>query len=293
MLSSNHHTTDPQLVPMETITTDAWEQEIMPRLPLWWETQAVALGAWTRDRKVHRPADLFRAILAYVLCNSAFRTLACWSVLSGIADISETAWRKRLQETGDWLAWMLTRVVASGQAAIPWIVGKGVRRVILGDGTHLRCRGIRGMVARVPTAFDLLGGRLAEVLVTDEHQGEDWRLFDVQEGDLFISDRVNGSAQRIAEMVCRGAQVLVRCSLRSQPLFDEDGRRIDLMAWLKGRHAPAGRVWTRQVCIHPPVLWVPLQVVALRLTQEQTQKAIRRKRKKATQDTCKLSAQAI
>jgi len=291
-MSEDYHTTVPQVLPMEQTTSDAWEQEICPRLPLWWETQAAALGAWTRDREVHRPADLLRAILASVLCGYSFNHLACWSVMRGIASISETAWRKRFQRAGDWLAWLLTQVVAAGAAPVPWICSKGLGRIILVDGTHLRCRGVRGMVARVHTAFDLLGGRLAEVLVTDEHQGENWNRFAVQPGDLFMSDRVNGYQQRIVEMVCRGAHVLVRWQLSGLPLYERDGRRLDLLAWLKGRHAPAGRVCTREVWLHTPLVWVPLQLVALRLTREQTEKAVCRKRKKAIQDKSKVSPAA-
>jgi len=287
-----YDTIPPQVVPLEQMTSDAWEQEICPRLPAWWETQAEALGAWRRDRQVHRPADLLRAILAYVLCGYSFRLLGCWSVMRGIASISETAWRKRLGHAGDWLAWLLTQVVATGAAPVPWLCNKGLGRILLVDGTHLRCRGVRGLVARVHTAFDLLAGRLAEVQVSDEHQGENWKRFAIQSGDLVISDRVNGSAQRIAEMVSLGAQVLVRCSLSGLPLYERDGRRIDLLAWLKGRHAPAGRMCTREVWLHTPLMWVPLRLVALRLTGEQTERAIRRKRQKATQHKCKVSPAA-
>src|SRR5216683_4964668 len=58
------------------------------------------------------------------------------------------------------------------------------------------------------------------------------------------------------------------------------------------RYAPAGRICTREVWLHTPLLWVPLQLVALRLSQEQKAKALRRKRKKATQDKSRVSAQA-
>lgn len=292
MLSEDYHTTVPQVLPVASPTGDGWEQEIQPRLPEYWQSQGAALGAWTRDRKVHHPAEVLRAILAYVLCGYSFRALACWSVLRGIADLSETAWRKRLQRAERWLDWLLTQVVAAGAGPQPWIAAKGIGRILLVDGTHLRCRGVRGMVARIHTAFDLLGGRLAEVLVTDEHQGEDWSLFGVQPGDLFLSDRVNGYQARIAQMVALGAHVLVRCSLSGLPLYEKDGKRIDLLAWLKGRHAPAGRVCHREVWLHTPLVWVPLHLVALRLSAQQTQKAVRRKRKKATQNQCQVSARA-
>lgn len=93
-------------------------------------------------------------------------------------------------------------------------------------------------------------------------------------------------------MVSRGAQVLVRCSLTSLPLFERDGSRLDLLRWLKGRHAPAGRICCRAEWVQTPWLWIPVQLVALRLSQEQTQKALRRKRKKASQNHCRVSSRA-
>jgi hypothetical protein len=43
----------PRVLPRESATMDAREQEIQLRLPQWWESQAAAWGAWTRDREVH------------------------------------------------------------------------------------------------------------------------------------------------------------------------------------------------------------------------------------------------
>lgn len=58
--------------------------------------------------EMHRPADLRRAVLAPVLCGSSFSQLACWSVMSGIASMSEAAWRRAASSLarGDetWLA---------------------------------------------------------------------------------------------------------------------------------------------------------------------------------------------
>jgi hypothetical protein len=118
------------------------------------------------------------------------------------------------------------------------------------------------MVARVPTAGDLPGERLADMLVMEKHEEEKGKRFAVQSGERFISDRVNGSARRIVEMVSQGAHALVHC-----PLSDRDGR-LDLLDWLKGRHAPVGRVWMQDAWLR-----TPRPGVSLRLTREQTEKA--------------------
>jgi len=68
-----------------------------------WEEQAFLLGAFVRCREIKSVGDLLRALLAYVLCVSSFRQLGSWAVLLGVANISETAWRKRLCNASTWL----------------------------------------------------------------------------------------------------------------------------------------------------------------------------------------------
>lgn len=291
MFDHSNDTTDPQLLPREQIGEEGWQQ-VQARLPEGWQTQGDALGAWRRRRKLQQPADVLRGLLAYVLWGYSLRQLACWSVLRGIGNLSETAWRKRLQRAQAWLAWLLAQVVSAGTVAQPWIAAKGLGRIILVDGTHLRCRGRHGMVARVHTAFDLLAGRLAEVLVTDHFTGENWNRFTVQPGDLFISDQANKYQQRLVDLAQRQAFGLVRTSLAGLTLYEREGPRMDLMAWLKGRHAPAGRICSRDAWVHGTDCWVPVQVVALRLSQQQRERALQRKRKKARQDKSKVSDRA-
>jgi hypothetical protein len=77
------------------------------------------------------------------------------------------------------------------------------------------------------------------------------------------------------------------------PLWDDEGKRIELVPWLKGRHAPAGRVCERRVWLEVGQDKPEVRVVALRLTDAQTQAARKRKRKKASQDKGKLQADTL
>ena len=110
---------------------------------------------------------MWRGILAYVLCVRSLRQLGCWSVLIGLADVCEAAWRKRMRQARAWLAWLVSEMLAVSACTPPWLV-------------------------RIHTGFDLLAGRLAEVQVTSDKVAEQWTLFNVQEGDLLISDRIHG-----------------------------------------------------------------------------------------------------
>lgn len=259
--------------------------EVLTRLPVGWQEQAKVLEAWQRRREIETPADLLRGLLAYQLQTYSFRQLGAWSLLSGLADISEAAWRKHLSKSGRWLSWILTQTLASTSAVSPWLLAKGLRRVVLFDGTHLRCLGKAGETWRIHTGYDLLAGRLTEVEVTDTHVGEDWRRLSLQEGDLVVSDSINGYPEHIAHQCNRGVEVVVRFSPNTLPLCDEQEHRIEVTKWLKGRHAPAGRICSRDA-------WLTakdgnrhkLRLIALRLTAKQTAASVRRKKKKASQD---------
>jgi hypothetical protein len=90
-----------------------WEEQVLKRLPPDTEEEAFKLRAFVRCREIASVGDLLRALLAYVLCVSSFRQLGSWAVLLGIANISDTAWRKRLKSANGWLLWLLGALLAT------------------------------------------------------------------------------------------------------------------------------------------------------------------------------------
>ncbi len=293
MLNTSHDTTPPNVLPVPDPASQDWEQEVLPRLPAGWQEQAARLKAFCRAREICSAADLLRGILAYVLCVGSFRQLGCWSLLIGLADISEAAWRKRMRQAGAWLAWLVRELLAVSACTSPWLVRHGLRRVLLVDGTHLTCQGADGQTWRIHTGFDLLAGRLAEVQVTTERVAEQWDLFAVQPGDLLISDRANGYAERLLFIHQQGAEAIVRFTPATLPLFESDGTRLDLVRWLKGRHAPAGRTVSRQVWLHTSQGPLCVRVVALRLSEAQAEAARRKALKKASKQQRRLQPDTL
>lgn len=292
MPRSEHDTTNPQLLQTESFDQQQWEHEVVPRLPNGWQEQAKALGAFVRVRELASASDLLRGVLAYVLQTHSFRHLGMWALLIGLADISEAAWRKRLSKARAWLSWLLLELLAIGVCTTPWLLEKGCRRVLLVDGTHLRCEGKDATVYRLHTAFDLVAGRLSEVQVTTTHVAEDWLLFQVGEGDLIVSDSANGYESRLLFLLSRKADGISRFHPSTLPLFDEQAKRLDVLSWLKGRHAPPGRIVERQVYLQgrPDQ---PLRLIGLRLTEQQAAASRKRKCKKAKQDKRHVQTQTL
>jgi hypothetical protein len=132
---------------------------VLKRLPAETEEQAFLLGAFVRCREIKSVGDLLRALLAYVLCVSSFRQLGSWAVLLGVANISDTAWRKRLGQATAWLLWLLGALLAGPQVPREQSTSSGLGRIILVDATRLKQVGGTGDDWRVHSAYDLRASR--------------------------------------------------------------------------------------------------------------------------------------
>jgi Transposase DDE domain len=260
---------------------DDWSKEVVPRLPAHLEEEAKKLKAFERCREISKASDLLRGLLAYVYTVHSFQHLSMWSVLIGLADVSANAWRKRLRKASDWLDWLLQEVLAMASGASLWLVRAGVKRILLIDGTHWKCFGPQGKVWRVHTAFDLLAGRLTQLKVTDCHEGEHLEIFELQRGDLVVTDRANGLRTRIGFVVSKMADIIVRVSPSKFPMEDEQGASIVVLDWLKGLQASAGQICSRAVWISCAHKRIQLRLIALRLSEDQQEKAERRTKQKA------------
>jgi len=287
------HSTTTEENTQGTGNQDDWKKEVVPRLPAQLEEQAKKLKAFERCREISSATDLLRGLLAYVYTAHSFQHLSMWSVLIGVADVSANAWRKRLQKANDWLDWLLQEALSMVEPLSPWLTRAGLKRILLIDGTHWKCFGPQGIVMRVHAAFDLLSGRLTQIKVTDCHEGEHLEVFDLQQGDLVVTDRANGLRKRIAFVLSKLADIVVRISPSKFPMEDEQGAPISVVDWLKGLNVLEGGTSSRPVWITYVHKRIKLRLIAFRLSQEQQQKAERRTKRKASKNQRKMQPNTL
>jgi Transposase DDE domain len=218
-----------------------WEEQVLTRLPRDAEEQAFRLRAFVRCREIESVGDLLRGLLAYVLCTQSFRQLGSWAVLLGIANISDTAWRKRLMQANAWLLWLLGAFLSGPQVACEQTARPAIGRVLLVDATRLKQVGGTGDDWRVHSAYDMRESRLIQVHVTDKHTAEALQHFQLQRFDLLIADRGYGYRKNIAYAYQQQAYVILRFVPSTCPLLDRYGQPLDVVAWLKqvkkGKHS--------------------------------------------------------
>lgn len=215
------------------IKIDQYEEDwqvILNFLPEGWRDKAKELGALTRQRNFKDAELLLRVLLIYFIDGCSLRETVLRARLGNIADISDVALLKRLNKSGEWFRWMSTEMMNSWIRKLPGeLFPEGLNiRVI--DASHVSEPGKTGSVWRIHYSINLLSLRCDEVKITGISDGETFKRFSVNTGDLLIADRGYCHSKGIEHVFLSGGDVLVRLNLTNLPLYSDGGsKKFDIL----------------------------------------------------------------
>jgi hypothetical protein len=239
--------------------------------------------------KVKDIEPILRLQLYRVARNTGLLNAAAAFAAADILNLSAVALHKWEKKMGGYLAKLLSAMVAEPHAMFAPERWAGLQLHVV-DATCVQRPGSKGTTARVHLALRLTDLRVVEAHVRDETVGESFRRFSPAAGQLWIGDRAYANPPGIAWVHEHGAKVLVRYNRGSLPLYDQNGRALDVQGKLQ-RLDHKGRCRQWQAFVHPPNgPRIEGRICAVRLPPDKAQQARERLRK---EDGPKVTQQSL
>jgi hypothetical protein len=258
-------------------------------LPADWAEQARRLGAMRRARYISDPGIVLRILLLHLATGGSLAETAARATASGLAPISAVGVFKRLRAAEPWLRWLAQQM--RGVADWPReVAGRRLRAV---DATSVSEPGSTGTDWKVHWVVNLADLRCDFFELTDIREGgETFRRVPVMPGDILLGDRVYAAPPGVAHVVKAQGDVLVRLNRQALPLFETEGRRLDLLAFV--RRLPGPKPDEREARVrHPQGGWIPGRLIALRQSAEATRAIQRRLQRRAQRSQETVTAESL
>lgn len=203
-------------------------------LPKGRQSKARELEALRRCRKVPDAETLLRVLLIHLAEGCSLRETAVRARQGHLVALSDVAIMDRLKRAGEWFRWMNTELMKSWIAPQPEAVFGSRWNVRVIDGTRIKEPGPTGSSWCVHYSIGLPSLTCQELIVSEPHgEGESFKLFQVNAGDLFLGDRAYGVRPGIFHVCRNGGDVLVRFALSNLPLLTRQGRAFSLLKHLR------------------------------------------------------------
>ena len=214
------------------IFNEDWEV-LTKFFPKGWETQAKALGALVRQRKIKSANDLMRILLIHGADGLSLRHTSTISKQSQLCELSDVAIMKRLQKSSEWFRWMSLELLKD-KKLLPekpeWLKDYNVKSV---DASVITEPGSTGTDWRLHYSLELFGLRCSEFTITDPSVGESLTNFTVEPGDLILGDRAYGRLKGLSYVKERGGDFLIRLKNKSFTIYKNNGKEFNLNTALK------------------------------------------------------------
>ena len=240
------------------------------------EASARTHRALLRRRGVRSAADLLHLALLHGPGGLSLRAAASHATEAGTADLCDVSLLDRLRNAGDFLADVLSHLLADRAGQAPT---DGALRLSLVDGSTISAPGSAGSDWRLHARYEPARGGFADLVITEARTAEALCHVAVHPGDVLVKDRGYARVRNFAHARAEGADFLTRIGWRSVKLFDSSGHDFDLLASLP--HSGAAVV-EHQVRIGRGHEAVPARLIIVRKPPEASERQCQRLNRRAS-----------
>ncbi len=258
-----------------------WDR-IAEHLPVGFRALADEMGL-LRERPAHMKTKVrdigvvLRLVLHQAGTSSSLRATAALAAATAVVSMSAVSLHQWMKKLGPYLTRLLAQMVPTTSfAPAMW----GGFHVIGGDATTVQRPGSKGTTARVHYALRLSDLTPRHIEVTDEHGGETARRFRAEEGELWLLDRGYANPPGVSAIRTPGAHIIVRHNRGTLPLYDKQGKRLDVAALLRDT-VDREVAHQRRAFVHFGAERIEGRLCWLRIPEDKVEKARQRAKREA------------
>jgi hypothetical protein len=231
-------------------------------------------GALRRVRKIRSAEGLLRLALMYGPGHLSLRHAAVAAGDAGIAELSDKGVLGRLRNMGDWLAYLLQRLLAEKRA--DWqAVEPGQLDLALVDGSVICGPASKGADWRLHARFDPGRGCFGDLVLSEGRIAERVDRTQISPGQTMIQDRGYARVRNFAAILQAKSDFITRIGWRSVRLLNAAGGVVDVLDIAPPDDAP------HEHEVYIEGIAQPLRLIMQRVPPEKAGRAAKRVRRKA------------
>jgi hypothetical protein len=263
-------------------------------LPKDWERLAIRTDALKGLRRNKSAEHCLRTLLIHLACGYSLRETTLRAREARLANLSDVALLKRLRKSEQWL-YELCRELFEESSTESQHSGLN-RRIRLVDATHVSEPGKTGSLWRIHYSLSWPSLRCDYFRlssISGSGSGESLSPIPVQAGDCLLADRGYSSARGIHQVVSQGADVILRLNPRAIRVLDAKAQPFKWQEALQSMVGPGEiKQWPVGISLRDGTL-VPGRLCVIAKSQQATERACKKLRKKAYEQRIALEADTL
>ena len=245
-----------------------------------YEDKCYELGIIKRQRTIKNPADLMMLCLFHLVNGCTLMEISEMGRLAKIGEFSDVAFMKKFGQCSEWFRWLSERLIRG--ATTDYIKPRYLDsyRVVAFDASDVTEKGRSGRLYRLHYGIDIFTMSSVDYKITKQEVGEALRNFALAPGDLVVADRAYGTLTSMSYCAECGADYILRLRSNSFCLYDDKGKKIEVLNEL--RNLASGESRDVLGFAHIKGEEFPVRICAYRKTKAQIEETQKRLRQKAS-----------